>query len=218
MSKPAGPDARGIVAAAYAVASETYRGDSFALATTSGYAHWMRRLERRIAPGSRLLDLGCGNGVPVARELSKRHTVTGIDLSEAQVERARRLVPAATFIRGDMTAMEFEPGSFDAVTAFFSIINVPMDEQPPLIERVAAWLAPGGHFLAIVGKVRGTWVEHDWRGVAGLQMYYSHAGLAESRASLAAAGLEIVEEGTEPLNGAPGFAVLIARKASGESR
>ena len=56
-----------------------------------------------------MLDLGCGNGVPVARELSARFAVTGVDLSPVQVERARALVPGARFVCADMTAVEFEP-------------------------------------------------------------------------------------------------------------
>jgi SAM-dependent methyltransferase len=211
---PRSPDARAIVRAAYSVASTTYRGDDFELGTSSGYAHWLRRLERRIAPGSRVLELGGGNGIPVARELAKRHRVTLVDLSETQIQRARTLVPGAEFLCADVTAVRFEPASFDAVTAFFSIINVPADEQPGLIRNVASWLTPGGHFLAIVGKVKGTWIEERWRGLDGVSMYYSHAGLEASRASMRDAGLEIVEEGTEPENGAPGFAVLICRRAS----
>ena len=208
-------DARSIVRQAYACASEAYRGDAFELDVTSGYAHWLRRLEPRIPAGARVLDLGCGNGIPVARELAKRCRVTGVDLSEVQIGRARVLVPAAEFVCADMTEVRFAPESFDAVTAFFSIINVPLDEQPRVIRNVAEWLAPGGHFFAIVGKVKGTWIEENWRGVTGLAMFYSHAGLAETRASFVDAGFEIVEEGTEPENGTPGFAVLIGRKSAG---
>ena len=211
---PSPRDPRAIVRGAYAVASEAYRGDAFELDATSGYAHWLRRLERRIAPGSRVLDLGCGNGIPVARELAKRHRVTGVDLSEVQVGRARTLVPEAEFVCADMTEVGFEPSSFDAVIALFSIINVPADEQPRVIRNVAGWLAPGGHFLAIVGKVKGTWIEESWRGVKGVAMYYSHAGLETSRACVRDAGFDIVEEGTEPENGTPGFGVLMARRAA----
>ena len=216
--EPSPRDPRGIVRAAYSVASETYRGDAFALVANSGYAHWLRRLERLMAPGSRVLDLGCGNGIPVARELAKRHRVTGVDLSEVQIQRARHLVPEAEFVCADMTDVHFEPASFDAVTAFFSMINVPAEEQPQVIRNVAGWLAPGGYFLAIVGKVKGDWIEETWRGVKGVAMYYSHAGLETSRACVRDAGFDIIEEGTEPENGAPGFGVVIARRAAGVSR
>ena len=118
----------------------------------------------------------------------------------------------------DMTAVEFEPASFDGVAAFYSIINVPVSEQPGLFRRIASWLTPGGWLLAMVGKYAWTGTEQDWRGVKGVTMYWSYADLASSRRWLADAGLEIVEEGTQPDQGMPGFAVLLARRVAGAAR
>ena len=42
-----------------------------------------------------------------------------VDLSPVQIERARRLVPEASFSCADMTTASLEPGSFDAVVAFW---------------------------------------------------------------------------------------------------
>jgi protein-L-isoaspartate O-methyltransferase len=47
----------------------------------------------RLEPGSNVLEIGAGNGVPVARALARQHRVTGLDISGAQVKRARRPVP-----------------------------------------------------------------------------------------------------------------------------
>ena len=209
-------DPKAIVRDGYDRASLAYRGDDYDL-EKSGYGYWLRRLARLVPPGGRVLDLGCGCGVPVARELAKRHAVTGIDLSPVQIERARRLVPEAEFVCGDMTAAEFPPGSFDLVVAFYSIINVLLAEQPGLMQRVASWLAPRGVFLAVVGKVAGAWAEPDFRGVPGVTMYWSHADLGAARGWLAEARLDIVEEGTQPRHGEPGFAVLIARRLAASS-
>jgi len=219
MTHPTGDagDPKLLVRDGYDRASRTYRDDEFVMDARSGYAHWLRHLTRRLAPGARVLDLGCGNGVPVARELASRFAVTGVDLSPVQVERARTLVPAARFICADMTTVEFDRGSFDCVAAFFSIINVPVSEQPSLFRRIAGWLSPGGWLLAVLGKYAWTSVEADWRGVKGAKMYWSHADLATSKRWLAEAGLEVVEEGTEPERGAPGFAVLIARRVGAGS-
>src|SRR5690349_12475933 len=46
--------------------------------------------------GSQVLDIGCGNGVPATQELALRHEVTGVDISEEQIARARSNVPTAT--------------------------------------------------------------------------------------------------------------------------
>ena len=208
---PATLDPREIVRQGYDRASHAYRGDDFELAG-SAYAHWLRRLELRLAPGARVLDLGCGSGVPAARELARRHTVTGLDLSPVQIERARQAVPAATFVVGDMVEVEFAAASFDAIVALWSIINVPLDAQPALFRRIAAWLAPGGWLLAVVGRVAWTGIERDWREVPGLGMYYAHADVATYRRWLGEAGLAIVEEGVEPRGGRPGYSVLIARR------
>jgi SAM-dependent methyltransferase len=206
-------DPRELVRVGYDLASHAYRGDTFDL-EGSGYAYWLGRLAPLLADGARVLDLGCGNGVPVARELVKRFAVTGVDLSPVQIERALSLVQEARFLCADMTAVEFEAGSFDAVVAFYSIFNLPLSDQPALIERVAGWLAPGGIFLAMVGKRPWTGVEKDWRGVPGVRMYYSQADVGTYRRWFAEAGLVIEAEGSEPRDGNPGYAVLIARRGA----
>src|SRR5262245_29037577 len=133
------------------LASHIYRGDSCDVDARSGYAHWLRRLPSRLVPHARVVDLRWVNGIPVARERAAGVAVTGIDISPVQIERARALVREATFVCADMTAVELPPASFDAVAAFFSIINVPAGEQQALYLRIASWLRPGGWLLAIVG-------------------------------------------------------------------
>ena len=205
-------DPKTLVREGYDRASHAYRGDEFEF-PRSGYAYWIGQLGPHLIPGARVLDLGCGNGVPVSRELSRLYRVTGVDLSPVQVERARALVPAASFMCADMSTVEFDHGSYDAITAFFSIINLPLDEQPGLIERMASWLAPGGRLLATVGRYAWTRIEPDFRGVRGVSMYWSHADVATYRAWFENAGLVIEREGVEPRQGNPGYAMLIARKA-----
>lgn len=91
---------------------------------------------------ARVLDLGCGAGLPVAGDLVARgFEVTGVDGSARQIERARRNVPKAQFVQADMTTIEFPACAFDAVSAFYSITHVPRDEYAPLLQRIAGWLA-----------------------------------------------------------------------------
>jgi 2-polyprenyl-3-methyl-5-hydroxy-6-metoxy-1,4-benzoquinol methylase len=55
----------------------------------------------RNLPGeARVLDAGCGAGIPVSKSLSDHFDVTGVDFSEVQIELAKRNVPGATFLRG----------------------------------------------------------------------------------------------------------------------
>ncbi len=56
-------------------------------------------------------------------------TATGVDISDVQVERARRLVPGAVFLRADATDLDFPSGSFDAVVCLYALIHMPLDRQ-----------------------------------------------------------------------------------------
>jgi trans-aconitate methyltransferase len=58
-------------------------------------------LLERLPSGADLLDLGCGAGLPTTARLAQRFTVTGVDISPRQIERARINVPDATFINAD---------------------------------------------------------------------------------------------------------------------
>lgn len=205
-------DPKSIVREGYDLASHAYRGDVFDL-ERSGYAYWLGQFVPQLQPSARVLDLGCGNGVPVSLELARSFDVTGVDLSRVQIERARALVPAARFVCADMSTVSFADSEFDAIVAFFSIINLPVDEHAALIGRIARWLAPGGRVLMTVGRYPGTKIELDFRGVPGAAMYWSHAGVETYRAWFEQSGLVIEREGVEPRNGNPGFAMLIARKA-----
>jgi 2-polyprenyl-3-methyl-5-hydroxy-6-metoxy-1,4-benzoquinol methylase len=160
---------------------------------TSRYLEWVARLRTILPPQARVLDLGCGNGVPMCRDLAAAGcTVSGVDFSEVQIDRARRLVPGAAFLVADMTAVRFAPESFDVILALYSLIHVPLSEQPALLARMREWLVPGGRGLLITGHQAWTGAEHSWFG--GGQIWWSHADAATYRDWLTAAGLRIDAE------------------------
>jgi ubiquinone/menaquinone biosynthesis C-methylase UbiE len=100
---------------------------------------WLSELLQRLPAqgGARVLDLGCGAGIPVARALAAAgHTVVGVDGSIGQISLARNNVPSVAFIHADMTAVDFPARSIDAVTAFYSITHVPRLEHDHLLRRM----------------------------------------------------------------------------------
>ena len=103
------------------------------------------------------MELGCGGGT---RELAARYRLTGIDLSAAQLARARERVPAAEFVQADFTALELEQGSLGGVAAFYSFNHVPRELLAPLFARIHRWLKPGGALLTALG----TGDELEWYG------------------------------------------------------
>ena len=150
----------------------------------------LEALAARLPRGARVLDIGCGSGIPVTAALSPRFDVTGVDISQEQIARAARTVPAATFVRGDIMEIDFSAESFDAVVAFYSIFHLPRAEQPALFERIARWLAPGGYFLATLSRfAEDDRTEEDFFGVT---MFWSQLGFAEYEAEIARAGLDLL--------------------------
>jgi SAM-dependent methyltransferase len=150
---------------------------------------FVRLFERRLPDAARVLDLGCGAGVPSTERLARRFTVVAVDISEAQLRLARRNVPAATFIRGDFAELEMPEGSFDGIAALYSISHIPRDEHPALFVRIASWLKPGGLLLASLG----TGGSSDWTGEwLGVQMFFSSYDADTNRQLLGDTGLSLL--------------------------
>ncbi|MCP9485814.1 MAG: class I SAM-dependent methyltransferase [Gaiellaceae bacterium MAG52_C11] len=173
---------------------------------------WCAELAARLSPGARVLELGCGGGTEETRVLASGFRLTGVDLSPAQLERARRRVPDGEFRPGDFTAIDFEPGSFEGVAAFYSFNHVPRALLGDLFERIHAWLVPGGWFLATLG---GSDLE-DWTGEwLGVRMFFSGWPPETNRRLLAKAGFELERDElvaiTEP-EGKATFQWVLARR------
>ena len=164
-----------------------------------------------LPPDARVVELGCGNGTRETRELAARTQLTGVDLSEEQLRRARERVPEAEFVHGDLTTIEFDAGSLDGVAAFYVFNHVPRELLPGLFERIHRWLRPGGHLLATLGASDLP----DWHGEwLGVPMFFSGHPPEVNARLLRDAGFELVREEpvtiTEP-EGAVTFHWVLAR-------
>ncbi len=177
--------------------SERYRPDA---SPTDAFGHdiasyrrWLQPLFDELPAGSPVLDLGCGSGVPAGALLAAQFSLTGVDVSEVQIERARRTVPTGTFVRADMTEVSFPDRSFAAVVALYSLIHVPRAEQPALLRRIRRWLRPAGRLVAIVGWAAWEGIEPDWLG-SGTPMFWSHPDVRTFRAWLDEAEFTVTAE------------------------
>jgi cyclopropane fatty-acyl-phospholipid synthase-like methyltransferase len=115
--------------------------------------------------GSRILDVGCGNGLPATGVLALSHEVTGVDISEEQIARARSNVPAATFVRGDVREVDLPAGPFDAIVALYLIDNIARDDYPTLFRRLGELLRPNGRLLLSAEPGEDPWQQYTWLGV-----------------------------------------------------
>ncbi len=208
MSDPLKKDPVDVVRGGYEALSRRYRADND---EPTEYATWITDLLAELRPGSRVLDVGCGCGVPVARALAAAgHQITGVDLSPVQVERAIGLVPGARFLCADVTTLSLPHESFDAIVALYSIIHIPLSAQPDVLAAMAEWLVDDGLLLLTAGASAWTGSEAGWLG-GDADMWWSHADAATYRGWLADSCLGVISEDFVP-EGTSGHSLFWARR------
>lgn len=149
---------------------------------------FLAQLTSSLPAGGTVLDLGCGAGLPSTAVLARHFEVTGIDISDEQIRRARANVPEARFVVGDFASSSFDH-AFDGITALYSIAHIPREEHGELLRRIASWLVPGGLFLASLEATDSP----DWTGEwLGVPMFFSSYGVETNRRLLAEAGFHLI--------------------------
>lgn len=96
---------------------------------------------------SRILDAGCGAGLPFTKYLSQMFEVVGIDFSEKQIELAKKNVTTATFHQMDITNLDFPDESFDVIISYYAIIHIPREEHESIFKNFYRILKPHGKAL-----------------------------------------------------------------------
>lgn len=132
----------------------------------------LKELVCRLPRGAKILDAGCGAGVPVTKFLSQFFEVTGVDFAENQINLAHQLVPQAHFLCKDMTELTFPDNSFDAICSYYAIIHIPREEHTSLLSNFYRMLKPSGFILLCMGSVDlPADIDRDYY---GNPMYWSH--------------------------------------------
>jgi demethylmenaquinone methyltransferase / 2-methoxy-6-polyprenyl-1,4-benzoquinol methylase len=113
-------------------------------AMTVGLDRRWRRLtaEAVVKSDYKVLDACCGTGDLALAGERAGGRVTGVDFSERMLERARRKSASIEWVQGDLLALPFPDGSFDAATVGFGIRN--LEDLEAGLRELARVLRPGG--------------------------------------------------------------------------
>jgi SAM-dependent methyltransferase len=123
-------------------------------ASTTGMRFVYRAISLAVRRG-KALDVGCGSGGRIITALlDAGFQVTGLDVSAAMLELARRRHPNSSFIHEDICV--WSPAEqYDVIVAWDSVFHAPHAAQRPVIEKLCGALAPGGVLLFTAGGVDG---------------------------------------------------------------
>ena len=105
---------------------------------------------------SRILDVGCGNGVPITEALvNAGHRVVGLDSSAGMLARFRANLPGTPIVRGDARCLPFADGSLDAAISWGMIFHLPPTGQAAVFASVSRALKTGAPFLFTGTEIEG---------------------------------------------------------------
>jgi SAM-dependent methyltransferase len=138
--------------------------------------------------GATVLDIGCGAGVPVARDLiAAGFAVTGIDSSPALISRCRERFADADWQVADMRALDLGR-RFDGLLAWHSFFHLRADDQRAMFPIFAAHAAPGALLMFTSGPSAGI-AMGEWQGEP---LFHDSLAQEEYRALLAGNGFDVL--------------------------
>jgi cyclopropane fatty-acyl-phospholipid synthase-like methyltransferase len=145
-----------------------------------------------LAAGSKVLDLGCGTGTPIATAIAARgHHVVGVDGSEAMLAFAREQLPEHRWIHARIEEVELDE-TFDAVVSWDALFHLPRRHHEPVIRKIHRWLVPGGRLMVSSGGV----VDEDGEGFTDTmfdhEFYYDSLSPRQMVGVMEEVGFEIV--------------------------
>lgn len=177
---------------------------------------YTRYICKALPTGSRVLDLGCGDGSLLTAQLTRQFQVTGVDISHVQLALAKENAQTAQLICADISRLSLPPESFEGVTAFYCLTHLPRADLGGVLNRVGSWLRPGGLLVASFGSSEvEAGIEPDWLGVP---MFFSGHAPERNRQLVMDSGLAIEHDGLgteEEFDTSVTFHWIVGRKPPG---
>lgn len=170
------------------IAAEFLAGRGRAPSTGVG-AKAVREWASTLPRGASVIDLGCGSGIPITRELVIQNlNVYAVDASPSMVNAFRRNFPKIPVACESVQDSLFFIRRFDAVLSWGLMFLLLPEQQRHLIQRFADILVPGGRLLFTSPPEPVVWSD----AMTGLES--RSPGAEEYRKQLSAVGLSVMRE------------------------
>lgn len=150
---------------------------------------WLDRFSALLPAQGAVLDIGCGSGLPIGRELIRRgYDLTGIDATSTMLSLFRRNLPTASAHLMDMRQLALGR-TFSGLLAWDSFFHLSPADQRSMFARFADHAAPGAALMFTSGNEEGIAIGE----LEGAPLFHGSLNPAEYRALLDHAGFDVVD-------------------------
>lgn len=134
---------------------EAYDKTSQIYSKTHFKAFWVKEFQfyKKILPGKKVLDIGCGTGRDAAVFVKHKFDYLGIDASEGMLKVAKERIKNGKFKKMDFYKLSFPANSFDGTWAAASLLHIPKKKIKRVLKEIKRILKPSGiSFTSFKGK------------------------------------------------------------------
>ena len=150
---------------------------------------WLDKLLAAMGSAGRILDLGCGNGQPIADYFIQQGcALTGVDGALAMLSRARAHFPQQRWLHHDMRTLNLDE-TFDGLIAWDSFFHLTQDDQRRMFPVFARHSHPGSALMFTSGTSHGIAMGE----FEGDPLFHASLAPDEYRSLLAANGFAVLE-------------------------
>jgi len=137
-----------------------------------------------------ILDLGCGSGNPIDTRLAEAgNKIIGIDISDKQIELAKKHLPGHDFYRRNLEELNENEFLVDAIVSFYAIYHIDRSQHGELFRKMFSYLKPGGAILLTLSAKKWEGEKPDFYGE---RMLWSQNSSEENTELIKKAGFRII--------------------------
>ncbi|KAA9001397.1 methyltransferase domain-containing protein [Affinibrenneria salicis] len=151
--------------------------------------NWLDKFIAVIGSRGRILDIGCGNGQPIAGYfIQQGFQLTGIDGATAMLARARERFPEQCWLEQDMRELALDE-TFDGLIAWDSFFHLTQQDQQKMFPIFAQHSHPGSALIFTSGTSNGIAMGQ----FEGEPLFHASLAPEEYRVLLDASGFEVID-------------------------
>jgi mutator protein MutT len=149
----------------------------------------MARFAARLAPGVRVLDVGCGPGRDTIWLAEGGFRAVGVDLSAGMLQEAALRGVRVPLIQADMAHLPFRKGSFRGLWVCASLLHVPKAQVGDVLRELERVVHPGHIYLAVKRGEGEAWVT----GQTGERLFFAYYTPCEIQLLMERSGFEVLD-------------------------